>query len=52
MEDAIPKKNKPKSQELVNPVIPVERSEKEDLEASKYIDHTCHNNPGDCASGK
>ena len=37
---------------MVNPVIPLERSEKEDLEPSKYKDHTCHNTPGDSASGK
>ena len=52
MEDRIPKKNKSKSQELVNPIIPVERPEKEDFEPSKYIDHTCHNTPGDTTSGK
>ena len=36
MEDKIPKKNKPKFQELVIPIIPLERPEKEDLEPSKY----------------
>ena len=52
MEDKIPKKNKSKSQELVNPIIPLERSEKEDLQPSEYIDHTCHNTPCDRTSGK
>ena len=52
MKDKIPKKNKSKSQELVNPIIPLERSEKEDLEPSGHIDHMCHNTPGDSASGK
>ena len=52
MEDCIPKKNKSKSQELVNPIIPLERPEKEDREQSEYIDHTCHNTPGNSPSGK
>ena len=52
MEDKIPKKNKSKSLELVNPIIPVEHPETEDLEPSKYIDHTCHNTLGDSTSGK
>ena len=47
MEDKIPKKNKSKYQELVNPIIPLEHPEKEDLEPSEYIDYTCHNTPGD-----
>ena len=41
-----------KSQELVNPIIPLERPEKEDLKPCEYIDHTCHNTPGDSTSGK
>ena len=52
MEDKIPKKNKCKSQDLINPIIPLEHPEKEDLESSEYIDHTCHNTPGDSTSGK
>ena len=52
MEDKIPKKNKSKSHDLVNPIIPLERPEKKDLEPSEYIDHTCHNTQGDCTSGK
>ena len=38
MEDCIPKKNKKRSQELVNPIIPLERPEKEDLELSEDIE--------------
>ena len=49
--DKILKKNKPKSLLLVNPIISVERPEKEDLETCKYIDHTCHNTLGDGISG-
>ena len=52
MEDEIPKKNKSKSCELVDPIILLERPEKEDLEPSKYIDHMCHNTPGNSTSGK
>ena len=52
MEYKIPKKNKSKSLELVNPIILLERPEKEELEPSEYIDHTCHNTPGNSAAGK
>ena len=52
MEDKLPKNNKSKSWELVNPIIPLEHSEKEDLEQSKNIDHTCHNTPGYSTAGK
>ena len=52
MEDKIPKKNKSKFQELVNPIILLECPEKEDLEPSEYIDHTYHTTTGDSASGK
>ena len=52
MEDNKPKKNKSKSQEFANPIIPLECPEKEDLDSSRYIDHTCHNIPGDITSGK
>ena len=52
MEDKIPKRNETKSQQLVNPIIPQERPEKEDLEPSKYIDHMYHNTPGGSTSGK
>ena len=46
MEDKIPMKNKSKSWELVNPIIPLECPEKEDVEPGKYIDQKCHNTPG------
>ena len=52
MEDKIPKKNKSKSQDLLNPIIPLELPEMEDFESSRYIEHTCHNTPGDSTSGK
>ena len=52
MEDKIPKRNKSKFQELVNPIIPLKRLEKEDIKPSKYIDHMCHNTPGYGTSGK
>ena len=52
MEDKIPKKNKSKSWELVNLIIPLERPETENLEPREYIDHTCHKTPVDSASGK
>ena len=52
MEDKIPKKNKSKSWESVNPIFTLERPEKEDLEPSEYIDHMCHNTPGKKTLGK
>ena len=52
IEDKITKKNKFKSQELVNPIILLERPEKEDLKPSKYIYHMCHNFSGNITSGK
>ena len=47
MEDKIPprKTNQSLKGWLIHP-------EKEDLEPSKYIDHTCHNTPGNSTSGK
>ena len=32
---------------MVNPIIPLECPEKEDLEPSEYIDHTYHDTAGD-----
>ena len=52
MEYKIPKQNKSKSQELVNPIIQLECPEKEDLEPYEYIDHTYHNTPDNSTSGK
>ena len=37
---------------MVKPIIPLARPEKDELDASEYIDHTCHNTPGDTTSGK
>ena len=37
---------------MVNPIIPLEPPEKDDFEPSEYIDHICHNTPGDTTSGK
>ena len=37
---------------MVNPIIPLERPEKEDVGPSEYIDHMCHNSLGDSSSGK
>ena len=37
---------------LVKPIIPLTRLEKDELDALEYIDHTCHNTPGDTTSGK
>ena len=51
MEDKIPKKQIQVSR-IFNPIIPRERREKKYLEPSKYINHTCHNTPGDSSSGK
>ena len=36
----------------VGPIIPLELPQKEDFKPSKYVDHTCHNTPGDSTSGK
>ena len=52
MEDKIPNKNKSKSWELVNPIISPACPEKEDLEPGEYIDHMCHNTPGNSTSSK
>ena len=52
MEDKIPKKYKSKFQELVKPIISLERPRKEDLEPSEYIDLACHTTPGDSTTGK
>ena len=37
---------------MVNPIISLGRSEMDDLDALEYVDHTCHNTPGDTAPGK
>ena len=52
IEERIPKKTKTHPSKLVKPIIPLARPEKDELEVSKYIDHMCHNTPGDTSSGK
>ena len=51
-EEQIPKKPTTHPSELVKPIIPLATPEKEELDASEYINHTCHNTPGDTTSGK
>ena len=36
----------------MTPIIRLERPEIEDLEPSKYMDHTCYNTPGDSSAVK
>ena len=50
MEDYIPPKQQAKV--FVNPIIPMELPQKEDLEPNDYIDHTSCNTLGDSTSGK
>ena len=52
MKVKIPQKNKPKSWELINPIILLECSEKELCNSFKYIKHTYHITPGDSTSCK
>ena len=52
MEISIPKKAKSRPSELVKPIIPLARPEKEETDPLEYIDCTCHNTPGDSTSGK
>ena len=51
-EEPIPIKSKTHPSELVKPIISLARPEKDELDASVYIDHTCHNTPSDTTSGK
>ena len=52
MEEQIPDKTKTHLSELVNPIIPLARPEKDELDTLEYIDHTCHNTPSNAISGK
>ena len=54
MEDKIPKEKETKKHQnqLFKPNILLTRLEKNELEALEYINHTCHNTPGDTTSGK
>ena len=51
-EEQIPKKAHINPSELVKPIIPLARPEYDELDALKYIDHTCHNTPGDTSLRK
>ena len=42
----------PRKTNPVNPCIPLNHPEKDNLESSEYIDHTCHNTLGNSTSGK
>ena len=52
MKIQIPKKAKSRPSELVKPIIPLARPEKEETYPLEYIDCTCHNTPGDSSLGK
>ena len=52
VEEEIPKKTKTYPSKLGKPTIPLVRPEKDDLDASKHIDHTWHNIPGNTTSGE
>ena len=52
IEEQIPPKNRTHPSKLVKPIIPLARTEKDDLDALEYIDHMCHNTPRDITSGK
>ena len=52
IEEAMPKKTKTHPSELIKPTIPLHRPGKDELDASEYVNHTCHNNPGDNTSLK
>ena len=52
MDIQIPQKAKSRPSELVKPIIPLARPEKEELDPLEYIDCTCHFTPGDSSSGK
>ena len=52
MDYQIPKKAKSHPSELVKPIIPFARPEKNELDPSEYINYKCHYTPGDSTSGK
>ena len=51
-EERIPKKAKKHPSKLVELISPMPRSEKDELDGLEYIDHKCHNTPGNTTSGK
>ena len=52
MEEQISKKSKSHPSKLVKPIIPLVKPENNELDTLEYIDHMCHNTPGDTTSGK
>ena len=46
-----PGKIKTYPNKLVKPIVSLARPEKDELDALEYVDHMCHNTPGDTASG-
>ena len=52
MDYLIPDKAKSLPSELVKPIIPLARPEKDDLDPSECIDCNCHNIPDHSTSGK
>ena len=52
MDLKIPIKAKSLPNELITPIIPLARPEKDQLVTLQYIDHTCHNTPRDTTLGK
>ena len=51
IKETIPKITETHPSKLVKPIIPLTRPELDELEALEYIDHMCHNTPGDTTSG-
>ena len=52
IEEQVSIKTKTHPSELVKPIILLAWPEKDELDASEYIDHTCHYTPRDTTSGK
>jgi len=50
MNERIPKNGKVNNYQT--PIIPLERTVVQDKKDIKYIEHTCHNTPGDSTTGK
>ena len=50
IEKQIPKQTKTHPSKLVKLIIPLTGPENNELDALEYIDHTCHNTPGDTSS--
>ena len=52
IQEQSPQKTKTHSSKLVKPIIPLAKPENSELDASDYIDHTCHNTSRDTTSEK